>query len=70
MSIFKIDSKVTLDAINRRNENTIASYIGIEVYEIGEDFIKLLLEAKSEQEGVEKISYLAKELALGVREGR
>ncbi|MEI6595599.1 MAG: hotdog fold thioesterase [Bacteroidota bacterium] len=40
MSIFKIDSKVTLDAINRRNENTIASYIGIEVYEIGEDFIK------------------------------
>jgi len=40
MSIFKIDSAVTLDAINRRNDNTIASFIGIEVIEIGDDFIK------------------------------
>ena len=40
MSIFKIDKTVTLDAINKRNDNTIASFIGIEVYEIGEDFLK------------------------------
>jgi 1,4-dihydroxy-2-naphthoyl-CoA hydrolase len=40
MSIFKIDTAVTLDAINRRNDNTIASFIGIEVIEIGDDFIK------------------------------
>jgi uncharacterized protein (TIGR00369 family) len=39
MSIFKLDSKVTLDAINKRNDNTIASLIGIEVCEIGEDYL-------------------------------
>ena len=32
--------------------------------------IKLLLDAPSEQEGLDAISHLAKELALGVREGR
>jgi len=31
---------------------------------------QLLLEAKNEQEGLDAISHLAKELALGVREGR
>lgn len=40
MSIFKLDSKVTIEAINKRNDNTIASLIGIEVYEIGEDYLK------------------------------
>ena len=40
MSIFKIDKSVTIEAINKRNDNTIASFIGIEVYEIGEDFLK------------------------------
>jgi len=40
MSIFNIDKSVTLDAINRRNDNTIASFIGIVVFEIGEDFLK------------------------------
>jgi len=40
MSIFKIDSSVTLEAINKRNDNTIASFIGIEVIEMGEDFLK------------------------------
>ena len=39
MSIFKLDSKVTLEAINKRNDNTIASLIGIEVCEIGEDYL-------------------------------
>ena len=40
MSIFKIDSNVTLEAINKRNDNTIASHIGIEIYEIGDDYLK------------------------------
>ena len=37
---------------------------------VGSAFIKLLLNAKDEQEGLDAISALAKELALGVREGR
>jgi len=37
---------------------------------VGSAFIKLLLNAKNEQEGLDSISALAKELALGVREGR
>jgi len=37
---------------------------------VGSAFIKLLLDAKSEQEGLDAISHLARELALGVREGR
>ncbi len=40
MSIFKIDNTVTLDAINRRNDHTIASFIGIDIFEIGDDFLK------------------------------
>ena len=39
MSIFNLEH-VSLEAINRRNDDTIASYIGIEVIEIGEDFLK------------------------------
>ena len=37
---------------------------------VGSAFIKLLLNAKSEQEGIDAVTALAKELALGVREGR
>ncbi len=37
---------------------------------VGSAFIKLLLSAKNEAEGLEAISHLAKELARGVREGR
>jgi tryptophan synthase alpha chain len=37
---------------------------------VGSAFIKLLLDAQSEQEGLDAISDLARELALGVREGR
>jgi len=37
---------------------------------VGSAFIKLLLAAKTDQEGLDAISHLAKELALGVREGR
>ncbi|MFI5221047.1 MAG: hotdog fold thioesterase [Bacteroidia bacterium] len=40
MGIFKIDEHVTLADINRRNDNTIASLIGIEIIELGEDFIR------------------------------
>lgn len=40
MSIFNIDSSVSISAINKRNDNTIASFIGIEVIEIGTDFLK------------------------------
>ena len=38
MGIFNIDANVTIDAINKRNDNTIASFIGIEVTEIGDGF--------------------------------
>lgn len=37
---------------------------------VGSAFIKALLDAKSHKEGLEAIGALAKELALGVREGR
>ena len=37
---------------------------------VGSAFIKLLLNAKDEASGLEAVSHLAKELALGVREGR
>ncbi len=40
MGIFNIDANVTIDAINKRNDNTIASFIGIEVTEIGDGFLK------------------------------
>lgn len=39
MSIFNIEG-VTIEAINKRNENTMASYIGIETIEIGNDYLK------------------------------
>lgn len=37
---------------------------------VGSAFIKALLDAKSHKEGLEAVGALAKELALGVREGR
>ncbi len=39
MGIFNIEG-VTIEAINKRNENTMASYIGIETIEIGNDYLK------------------------------
>lgn len=59
---------VGLGVSTRAQARDVAAYADGVI--VGSAFIKLLLEAKSEQEGVEKISYLAKELALGVREGR
>lgn len=32
-------AEVTLDAINKRNQNTMCSYIGIEFIELGQDFL-------------------------------
>lgn len=40
MSIFILDSHVTLEAINRRGDNTMAEYIGIEFTEMGDDYLK------------------------------
>jgi 1,4-dihydroxy-2-naphthoyl-CoA hydrolase len=39
MSVFKADG-VTLEAINKRNENTMAQWIGIEFTELGVDYLK------------------------------
>ena len=39
MNIFKSEN-VTLETLNRRNDDTIASYIGIEIFEIGDDYLK------------------------------
>jgi 1,4-dihydroxy-2-naphthoyl-CoA hydrolase len=39
MSVFKAEG-VTLEAINKRNENTMAQWIGIEFTELGVDYLK------------------------------
>ena len=59
---------VGLGVSTKEQAKVVASYADGVI--VGSAFIKLLLEAKSEQEGLDAISHLAKELALGVREGR
>ena len=59
---------VGLGVSTREQAKLLAAYADGVI--VGSAFIKLLLEAKSEQEGLDSISHLAKELALGVREGR
>ena len=59
---------VGLGVSTREQAKSLAAYADGVI--VGSAFIKLLLEAKSEQEGVDAISHLASELALGVREGR
>jgi tryptophan synthase alpha chain len=59
---------VGLGVSTREQAKSLAAYADGVI--VGSAFIKLLLEAKSEQEGVDAISHRASELALGVREGR
>ena len=59
---------VGLGVSTREQAREVAGYADGVI--VGSAFIKLLLNAKSESEGLHAISSLAKELALGVREGR
>ena len=59
---------VGLGVSTREQAKSLAAYSDGVI--VGSAFIKLLLDAKSEQEGLDAISHLASELALGVREGR
>jgi tryptophan synthase alpha chain len=59
---------VGLGVSTREQAKALATYADGVI--VGSAFIKLLLDAPSEQEGLDAISHLAKELALGVREGR
>jgi tryptophan synthase alpha chain len=59
---------VGLGVSTREQAKQVAGYADGVI--VGSAFIKLLLNAESEQEGLDAISALAKELALGVREGR
>jgi tryptophan synthase alpha chain len=59
---------VGLGVSTREQAKQVAAYADGVI--VGSAFIKLLLNAKSEQEGLDAISALAKELALGVREAR
>lgn len=40
MSIFFEPENISLEAIRKRNENTMCEYIGIEFIEIGDDYLK------------------------------
>lgn len=59
---------VGLGVSTREQAKSLAAYADGVI--VGSAFIKLLLEAKSEHDGLEAISHLARELAQGVREGR
>ena len=59
---------VGLGVSTREQAKQVAAYADGVI--VGSAFIKLLLNAKSEQEGLDAIAALAQELALGVREGR
>jgi tryptophan synthase alpha chain len=59
---------VGLGVSTREQAKSLATYADGVI--VGSAFIKLLLDASSEQAGLDAISDLAKELALGVREGR
>lgn len=59
---------VGLGVSTREQAKALAAYADGVI--VGSAFIKLLLEAESEQAGLDAISHLASELAQGVREGR
>lgn len=59
---------VGLGVSSREQAQSLAGYADGVI--VGSAFIKLLLNSKDEQSGLEAISNLAKELAKGVREGR
>jgi len=59
---------VGLGVSTREQAKSLAAYADGVI--VGSAFIKLLLNAKDEQAGLEAVSHLAKELAIGVREGR
>ena len=67
-SVTDLPISVGLGVSTREQAKSLAAYADGVI--VGSAFIKLLLEAKSEQEGLDAISHLASELALGVREGR
>ena len=67
-SVTELPISVGLGVSTREQAKSLAAYADGVI--VGSAFIKLLLEAKNEQEGLDAISHLAKELALGVREGR
>ena len=67
-SVTDLPISVGLGVSTREQAKSVAAYADGVI--VGSAFIKLLLEAKSEQEGLDSISHLASELALGVREGR
>ena len=59
---------VGLGVSTREQAKSLAAYADGVI--VGSAFIKLLLNAKDEQAGLDSVSHLAKELAIGVREGR
>ena len=67
-SISSTPVAVGLGVSTKEQAKVVATYADGVI--VGSAFIKLILEADNEQEGLDKISELAKELALGVREGR
>jgi tryptophan synthase alpha chain len=67
-SVTDLPISVGLGVSTREQAKSLAAYADGVI--VGSAFIKLLLEAKNEQEGLDAISHLASELALGVREGR
>jgi len=67
-TVTELPISVGLGVSTREQAKSLAAYADGVI--VGSAFIKLLLEAKNEQEGLDAISHLASELALGVREGR
>jgi tryptophan synthase alpha chain len=59
---------VGLGVSTREQARSLAAYSDGVI--VGSAFIKLLLNSKDEQSGLDAVSHLAKELAIGVREGR
>lgn len=67
-SVTDLPVSVGLGVSTREQAKSVAAYADGVI--VGSAFIKLLLDAQSEQEGLDAISHLARELAQGVREGR
>jgi tryptophan synthase alpha chain len=67
-TVTNLPISVGLGVSTREQAKSLAAYADGVI--VGSAFIKLLLDAKTEQEGLDAISHLATELALGVREGR
>ena len=66
--VTELPISVGLGVSTREQARSLAAYSDGVI--VGSAFIKLLLQAETEAEGLAAISHLAKELALGVREGR